>query len=51
MEVDRTARLSNQERLRQLVCDRGQEVNLFCSHDALEFKSLAQKPYPANFVS
>ena len=43
MEVDRPARLFNQDRLRQLARDPNREVCLFCSHDAVEFKSLADQ--------
>lgn len=43
MEVDREARLHNQERLHALSRDRAQEVRLFCSHDAIEFKAFAEK--------
>jgi glyoxylase-like metal-dependent hydrolase (beta-lactamase superfamily II) len=39
MEVDRQARLFNQARLRQLAIDRREDVRLFCSHDAVEFKA------------
>jgi glyoxylase-like metal-dependent hydrolase (beta-lactamase superfamily II) len=39
MEVDRKARLYNQEKLRALSCDRTSNVRLFCSHDAIELKS------------
>ncbi|MBV9861606.1 MAG: MBL fold metallo-hydrolase [Alphaproteobacteria bacterium] len=41
MEVDRSARLSNQQRLRALKHDHGGEVQLFCAHDRREFESLA----------
>lgn len=51
MEVDRAARLLNQARLRQLASDRPQEVSLFCSHDAVEFKTLAQKNQATSGVS
>lgn len=43
MEVDRQARLLNQNRLRQLVSEHSQDLRLFCSHDAVEFKAFAQK--------
>lgn len=39
MEVDRQARLLNQDRLRRLSIDQEKQVRLFCSHDAVEFKS------------
>ncbi len=41
MEVDRAARLENQKRLRRLSLDHGDEVRIFCSHDAVEFEILA----------
>ena len=43
MEVDRTARLRNQERLRRLSIDHADEVRLFCAHDAIEFEILAEQ--------
>lgn len=43
MEVDRQARLLNQERLRTLSIDQGNGVRLFCSHDALEFKAFSEQ--------
>jgi glyoxylase-like metal-dependent hydrolase (beta-lactamase superfamily II) len=43
MEVDREARLYNQERLRALSRDRSKGVRLFCSHDAIEFKAFADQ--------
>lgn len=43
MEVDREARLYNQERLRALSRDRSNGVRLFCSHDAIEFKAFADQ--------
>jgi glyoxylase-like metal-dependent hydrolase (beta-lactamase superfamily II) len=43
MEVDREARLHNQDRLRGLSCDRSKGVRLFCSHDAVEFKAFADQ--------
>jgi hypothetical protein len=41
MEKDRTLRLANQERLRYLKRDHGGEVQLMCSHDPVEFESVA----------
>ena len=38
---DRKARLSNQERLRELARAHGDQVKLFCSHDPRELE-LAQ---------
>ena len=43
MEVDREARLHNQDRLRALSGDRNNDVRLFCSHDAMEFKAFADQ--------
>lgn len=37
MEVDRRARLTNQERLRNLIRGNGAEMELFCAHDTAEF--------------
>lgn len=42
MEVDRKARLHNQDRLYALSSDRS-DVRLFCSHDAIEFKAFAEQ--------
>jgi glyoxylase-like metal-dependent hydrolase (beta-lactamase superfamily II) len=41
MEVDRKARLHNQDRLRALSLDRSRDVRLFCSHDTVEFEKFA----------
>ncbi len=43
MEVDREARLHNQDRLRALSRDHSNGVRLFCSHDAIEFKAFADQ--------
>lgn len=43
MEVDREARLHNQERLRALSLLQSSGVRLFCSHDAIEFKAFAEQ--------
>ena len=40
MEVDRQARLGNQDRLRRLALDKGGEVQLFCAHDPVEFERM-----------
>ncbi len=37
---DRKARLANQERLRELARDHGDEVTLFCAHDVTELRAL-----------
>jgi glyoxylase-like metal-dependent hydrolase (beta-lactamase superfamily II) len=41
MEVDRKARIYNQDRLHALSLDRSKNVRLFCSHDAIEFEAFA----------
>lgn len=41
MEVDRTLRLSNQERLRRLSVDAAAGVQLVCAHDPVEFERCA----------
>lgn len=41
MEKDREARLFNQARLRQLCVTHGAQVEVFCSHDPVEFERLA----------
>ncbi len=43
MEVDRKARLYNQDKLRALSLDHSSEVRLFCSHDAIEFRTFADQ--------
>jgi glyoxylase-like metal-dependent hydrolase (beta-lactamase superfamily II) len=43
MEVDRKARLLNQDKLRALSLDSNRKVRLFCSHDAIEFKAFAER--------
>ncbi len=40
MEVDRTKRLANQQRLRELVKTRGDKVKVFCSHDIVELGTM-----------
>lgn len=61
VEVDGAARRHNQQRLRDLVQERGREVTVFSSHDPLEFERLKaaalarttngdpRKPMPAGF--
>ncbi|WP_419827045.1 MBL fold metallo-hydrolase [Sphingomonas sp.] len=44
MEVDRRARIDNQQRLRALSLEHGDEVRIFCAHDAVEFEILAGGP-------
>ncbi len=41
MEKDRSARLRNQKRLRELRRARSQEVEIFCAHDIVEFERLS----------
>lgn len=43
MEKDRQARLANQDRLRQLRRDHAAQVEVFCSHDTVEFKRLSHQ--------
>jgi len=45
MEVDRKARLLNQDRLRELSIAHRGDIQLFCSHDAVEFQSFAEKSH------
>ena len=40
MEVDRTRRLANQDRLRDLKRQHGSELTIFCSHDMKELEAL-----------
>jgi len=46
MEVDRAARLTNQERLRRLSIDHREEVRIFCAHDRTEYAQLAGAQRP-----
>ena len=41
MEVDRAARLTNQDRLRALSLDRQAGVRMICAHDVVEFERCA----------
>ncbi|WAS95099.1 MBL fold metallo-hydrolase [Nannocystis punicea] len=43
MEVDRRARLRNQQRLRDLVYQRRDEVRVLCAHDPVEFEAWAAR--------
>jgi len=38
MSADNAARLANQERLRELAANHGQEVRIFCAHDHVELR-------------
>ena len=42
MEVDRAARLANQQRIRSLSLDHGDQMRIFCAHDFREFEILSQ---------
>ena len=44
MEKDRQARLANQARLRDLRRAHGDEVQVLCAHDPVEFERLAGRP-------
>lgn len=44
MEVDRAARLGNQERLRQLKHAHAGDLTIFCSHDEKELEALQARP-------
>ncbi len=47
MEVDRAARLANQQRLRALAGAHAGEITVFCAHDSVEFdRMLALQPPP-----
>ena len=48
MEVDRTARLSNQERLRKLSLEQA-DVRIFCAHDVSELRQFTRTPPPSSF--
>ena len=41
MEVDRAARLANQQRLRELSLDASAAVRMICAHDAVEYERCA----------
>jgi glyoxylase-like metal-dependent hydrolase (beta-lactamase superfamily II) len=41
MEVDRSQRLANQERLRRLSVEKAGEVRILCAHDVVEFQAAA----------
>lgn len=48
MEVDRAARLANQQKLRALDRDHRTDVRIFCAHDAVEFELLAGEAVQAD---
>ena len=39
MEVDRTQRLANQEKLRRLSVEKAAEIRMLCAHDVVEFEA------------
>jgi hypothetical protein len=41
MEVDRAARLANQQRIRDLSLTQSEALRIFCAHDAREFELLS----------
>jgi len=43
MEVDRRARLNNQQRLRDLLYQHGDAVRVLCAHDSVEFETWAAR--------
>jgi len=48
-DMDRAQRIANQARVRALVTDHGDEVTVFCAHDAVEldrFQAAAARPRP-----
>ena len=45
MQINRSARLANQQRLRLLKNDANSKVQMFCSHDLQEFEKLAAIKY------
>ena len=47
MAADEDARKRNQERLRELARDHGDEVRLFCAHDHVELKREQERRSPA----
>jgi hypothetical protein len=51
MEVDRKARLLNQDRLRQLSREHKADVSLFCSHDAVELNAFATENSPVKEIA
>jgi glyoxylase-like metal-dependent hydrolase (beta-lactamase superfamily II) len=44
MEKDRSSRLQNQHRLRELRRTHGTEIQIVCAHDPVEFERLARRP-------
>jgi glyoxylase-like metal-dependent hydrolase (beta-lactamase superfamily II) len=50
MEVDRGARLANQERLRALSLDAAAGVTMICAHDAVELETMQARARRAEAV-
>jgi hypothetical protein len=46
MDTDRDQRFANQRRLRELKRDHGDEVTIFCSHDAIELGQMQKLANP-----
>ncbi|HET8746959.1 MAG TPA: MBL fold metallo-hydrolase [Ramlibacter sp.] len=44
MEKDRARRLANQQRLRALRREHGQQIEIFCAHDPIEYERLTGHP-------
>lgn len=51
MEQDRGLRLANQQRLRDLVKQHGESVQVFCAHDATEFERFRRSAEPLRSVA
>jgi glyoxylase-like metal-dependent hydrolase (beta-lactamase superfamily II) len=47
MDTDRELRFANQSRLRDLKCDHGNEITIFCSHDEKELEALQRGTRPS----
>jgi glyoxylase-like metal-dependent hydrolase (beta-lactamase superfamily II) len=45
MEKDRSMRLLNQQRMRELRRAHGDEVEIFCGHDVIEFERLSGRSH------
>lgn len=43
MEKDRSARLGNQQRLRELTASAGKALTVFCAHDPVEYENLSRR--------
>ncbi len=51
MEKDRSSRLHNQHRLRELRREHGTGVRIFCAHDPVEFERMAGRPLGASVAA